>query len=99
LYIATDLKETRQQPLLSRFYSTFPCTFDLSDFKRHLAPLDRFINPIDGIPLRSHLLPFIDALVAAKALRVAGTKGSTFSYYIEDVLWRTSHDLPIKQRG
>ncbi|KXN90127.1 hypothetical protein AN958_04617 [Leucoagaricus sp. SymC.cos] len=99
LYIATDLRETQVQPLLKRFRATFPCSFDLSNFTRHLASLDHLVNKVDGVPLRSHLLPFIDALVAAKALRVVGTKGSTFSYYVEDVLWRRIHKLPIKQRG
>lgn len=99
LYIATDLKNTQHHPLLLRFRTLFPCTFDLSDFVSHLAPLDQLVNPTDGVPLRPHFLPFVDALVAAKALRVVGTKGSTFSHYIEDVLWKRSHNLPIKQRG
>jgi hypothetical protein len=99
LYIATDLRDSRNHPLLLRFRAFFPCSFDLSDFSFQLALLDQLVNPVDGVPLRRHFLPFVDALVASKALRVAGTRGSTFSYYIEDILWRHNHDLPIKQRG
>ncbi|KAF9453938.1 hypothetical protein P691DRAFT_718317 [Macrolepiota fuliginosa MF-IS2] len=99
LYIATDLKNPTKHPLFSRFRILFPCIFDLSDFASYLSPLDQLINPLDGVPLRSHFTPFIDALVAARAFRVAGTQGSTFSYYIEDVLWKRNHNLPIKQRG
>lgn len=99
LYVATDLKNPHHQPLLDPFRMFFPCMFALSDFKRNLAPLDQVINGIDGVPLRPHLLPFIDALIAGKAQRVIGTKGSTFSYYIEDILWRRIHRLPIKERG
>ncbi|KAJ3568446.1 hypothetical protein NP233_g5709 [Leucocoprinus birnbaumii] len=99
LYIATDLNNSRHQPLLDRFRALFPCVVDISDFSQYLNPLDHTINPMDGVPLRTHLFPFLDALVAAKATRVVGTKGSTFSYYIEDVLWRRFHNVPIKQRG
>lgn len=99
LYVATDLKNPHHQPLLDPFRAVFPCIFTLSDFKHNLTPLNQVINRIDGIPLRPHLLPFVDALVAGKAQRVVGTKGSTFSYYIEDILWRRIHRLPIKERG
>lgn len=99
LYIATDLRDTRNHPLLLRFRAFFPCTFDLSNFSSHLTLLNQLVNPVDGLPLRRHFLPFVDALIASKAVRVAGTRGSTFSYYIEDILWRRNHDLPIKQRG
>lgn len=98
LYIATDLRNPRENPSLASFRHTFPCTFYLSDFTSELGPLDQLINPDDGVPLRPHLLPFLDALVAAKALRVVGTKGSTFSYYIED-LWKRFHDFPMEQHG
>ena len=99
LYVATDLKNPHHQPLLDPFRAVFPCIFTLSDFKHNLTPLNQVINGIDGVPLRPHLLPLVDALVAGKAQRVVGTKGSTFSYYIEDILWRRIRGLPIKERG
>jgi hypothetical protein len=49
--------------------------------------------------LGSFLPPFLDAIIASKARVVVGTPGSTFSRFVEDVLWRAYHDWDIVQRG
>jgi hypothetical protein len=98
LFIATDLHEPASDPLLEPLLRTFPCTFFLEDFSGVLTMLDDVKN-VDGVHLKSFLLPFIDAMVAAKAGAVAGTEGSTYSDFIVDVLWPMYHDLPITQRG
>jgi len=37
--------------------------------------------------------------VVGKAWEVVGTEGSTFSRFVQDVLWRTYHGWEIVQRG
>ena len=44
-------------------------------------------------------MPFLDAMVVAKAARVVGTPHSTFSLYVQDVLWRLNRGLDIKERS
>ena len=51
------------------------------------------------VPLAPLLSPFLDAIIASKARVVVGTPGSTFSRFVEDVLWRAYHDWDIVQRG
>lgn len=56
-----------------------------------------------SIPYRRSLAPFLppflDAIIASKARVVVGTPGSTFSRFVEDVLWRAYHDWDIVGRG
>ncbi|KAI0055487.1 hypothetical protein BV25DRAFT_1833133 [Artomyces pyxidatus] len=97
LFISTDSPDPRTDPMLQRFLLTFPCTFFLSDILS--AELDGLVSAYDGVPLKGFLLPFVDALVVGGAWAVVGTEGSTFSTYVEDVLWRKSHGWEIARRG
>lgn len=99
LYIATDAKDPTNDPTLSLFLRTFPCTFFLEDFPHQTAVLDTLVNEYDGIKLKPFLLSFLDSMVVAKAWRVVGTNGSTFSQFVQDALWTTYHGLDIVQRG
>jgi hypothetical protein len=91
LYIATDLENPDIHPLLSTFRKTFPCIFFLKDFGVETQPLEQMRSPLDGVDLHQFALPFVDALVLGRALKVVGTEGSTFSQFAEDVLWTSYH--------
>jgi hypothetical protein len=91
LYIATDLENPDIHPLLSTFRKTFPCIFFLKDFAAETQSLEQLRSPHDGVDLRHFALPFVDALVLGRALKVVGTEGSTFSQFAEDVLWTSYH--------
>ncbi|EIN11751.1 hypothetical protein PUNSTDRAFT_83502, partial [Punctularia strigosozonata HHB-11173 SS5] len=56
-------------------------------------------NPRDNLLLLPFLIPLIDAFVISRANGVVGTPGSTFSAYVEDVLWRVQQGLSIAERG
>ncbi|PCH40592.1 hypothetical protein WOLCODRAFT_143158 [Wolfiporia cocos MD-104 SS10] len=99
LFISTDVAYPHEDPLLSRFLRTFPCTFFLADFADHTAALDRLESGYDGVKLKPFLMPFLDAMIAARAWQVVGTEQSTFSAFVQDVLWRTYHGFEIVQRG
>jgi hypothetical protein len=99
LFISTDVKHPLEDPGIAIFLNTFPCTFFLSDFRDLTAPLDKLRNEEDGVRLKQYFLPFLDAMVVGKAWAVVGTEGSTFSQFIQDVLWRTYHGWQIFQRG
>ncbi|KAJ7497060.1 hypothetical protein FB451DRAFT_1209918 [Mycena latifolia] len=99
LFIATDVKNPTADPLFSGFLRTFPCAFFLSDFAVHTRRVDRLRNGYDGTTMRSFLLPLLDAMVVGRGWVVAGTDGSTFSRFIQDVLWRRHHGLDIVERG
>ncbi|KAJ6602194.1 hypothetical protein B0H10DRAFT_2081230 [Mycena sp. CBHHK59/15] len=99
LFISTDVKDPATDPSLSGFLRTFPCTFFLSDFTIQTQRLDNLQNGYDGIPIKPFLLPMLDAMVVGRAWRVAGTEGSTFSRFIQDVLWRRNQGLGIIERG
>ncbi|KAF9564770.1 hypothetical protein CPC08DRAFT_787345 [Agrocybe pediades] len=86
LYIATDMDAPEDNPLLHILRKTFPCHFVLGDFKE-IAPLKNLESPLDGVNLYTFSLPFVDAVVLGKARNVVGTEGSTFSKYVEGVLW------------
>ncbi|KAF8578187.1 hypothetical protein K439DRAFT_1639099 [Ramaria rubella] len=103
LYIATDKPN---HPLLSTFSNTFSCIYLLSDFNIQLkldnislGAKDRFFSTSYDIPLAPFLPPFLDAMIASKARVVVGTSGSTFSRFVEDVLWRTYHGWDVVVRG
>ena len=99
LYISTDALSPTLNPLLWRFLRTFPCTFFLEDFTEQTHPLGVLRSEMDGVPLGSFLMPFVDAMVAGQAYQVIGTESSTFSAFVTDVLWRRYHGFSIVQRG
>lgn len=99
LYISTDVPDPANHPSLRIFFDTFPCTFFLSDFVQELAHLDHLTSGYDGLHVKEFLLPFLDSVVASRAHDMAGTKGSTFTQFTQDVLWRHYHGLEIVQRG
>ncbi|KAF8893929.1 hypothetical protein BD779DRAFT_1435329 [Infundibulicybe gibba] len=99
LFISTDIEEPNNNSFLMGFIRTFPCTFFLSDFQTQISPLNRLQNGRDMLILAKFIRPLIDAMVVARAWRVVGTEGSTFSRYVEDVLWRRYHGAEIIQRG
>jgi len=57
------------------------------------------VSAEDGVPLGPFLAPLLDAAIVARAWAVVGTEGSTFSTYIEGLLWRQEHGHGIVQRG
>lgn len=99
LFISSDASEPWDDPHLALFTRSFPCTFFLSDFPDHTAHLGGMINSLDGLSLQPFLMPFVDALVVARGIQVVGTEGSTYSRFVEDVLWRTNHGYDIVQKG
>ncbi|KAI1795623.1 hypothetical protein LXA43DRAFT_938857 [Ganoderma leucocontextum] len=99
LYISTDAISPSLNPLLWRFLRTFPCSFFLEDFVEQTRPLGVLRSQMDGVPLGSFLMPFVDAMVAGQAYQVVGTESSTFSAFVTDVLWRRYHGFKIVQRG
>jgi hypothetical protein len=70
-----------------------------SSFSSPLQHLSTLRNPYDGLMLKDFLHPFLDAVVAGRAWAVVGTPGSTFSQFVEDVLWREWKGWEIVQRG
>lgn len=99
LYLATDAKDPINEPMLTLFLRTFPCIYFLDDFAESLKALDGLVNEYDGIKLKHFLVPFVDAMVAANAWRTVGTESSTFSRFMEDVLWPSYHGKGIVERG
>jgi hypothetical protein len=99
LFISTDAVDPLNHPSISAFLQTFPCTFFLGDFSSHLTTLNRLRNKYDGVTLKPFLESFIDAMVVGKAWAAVGTEGSTFSRFVEDMLWRTYHGFDILERG
>ncbi|KZT12308.1 uncharacterized protein LAESUDRAFT_175031 [Laetiporus sulphureus 93-53] len=99
LFISTDVSSPSTDLLLRRFVETFPCMFLLGDFPSTTSVLDGLENADDGVRLRPFFMPVLDAMVAARAWQVVGTEQSTFSAFVQDVLWRTYHGYEIVQRG
>ena len=99
LFISTDVSDPFTNVLLRKFFDTFPCTFVLSDFVDEIAPINLLRSGYDGLMLKEFLLPFLDAIVAGKAYQLVGTEGSTFSQFVQDVLWRHYHGWEVVQRG
>lgn len=92
LFVATDVPSPNNHSLLSVFRRTFPCIFFLDDFQTELKPLEGIRSPSDGVYLYPFILPFVDALVASKALNIVGTDKSTFSKYMKEILWVPSEE-------
>ena len=99
LFIATDSKDPHTDKHLGLFRQTFPCVFFLGDFPQEVEPVANIRDPISGVEIGNMLVPFLDAMVIARAARVVGTPHSTFSWYVQDVLWRVNHGLDIKERS
>jgi len=99
LYIATDSKDPHTNEHFSLFRQTFPCVFFLGDFPREVDQIAGIRDPISGVEIGNMLVPFLDAMVVARAARVVGTPHSTFSWYVQDVLWKMNHGLDIGERG
>jgi len=99
LYISTDAQESEKSMLFSIFHKTFPCIFYASDFPGAVAPLMNIRNADDDVPLGKFFLPFLDAMVLGYAKTVFGTDGSTFSRFVQDVLWTTYHGEAVMERG
>ncbi|GAA95578.1 uncharacterized protein L969DRAFT_58563 [Mixia osmundae IAM 14324] len=99
VYLATDAPHPEDHPALSVFFAVFPCTFILSDFDRasphntgpiinSLIYLEKSVNAGDHIGLGRLLIPFLEAMVAAKGAFTVGTTGSTFSGFATGELRR-----------
>lgn len=93
--MATDALDPRTHSALGIFVATFPCLYFLADIHNVAKVLGGVVNPLDASPMTRFLLPFLDALVASKAASVVGTPESTFSRYVEDILWPTEHGIDI----
>ncbi|BGP52781.1 hypothetical protein JCM8202v2_000338 [Rhodotorula sphaerocarpa] len=93
LYLATDSRSPETDPNLAIFFEAFPCTFVLSDFSSpdvhrndgiavpSVDEMTRLVNKLDNVPLGRLFLPFLEAVVAAKARLTVGTSRSTFSAF------------------
>jgi len=99
LFIATDSKDPHTNEHFNLFRQTFPCVFFLGDFPREAEQIAGIRDPISRVEIGNMLVPFLDAMVVARAARVVGTPHSTFSWYVQDVLWRVNHGLDIGERG
>jgi hypothetical protein len=84
IYIATDIRNARTNPLLSKFFNTFPCVFLLDDFKPELSELKSGFH--DDKPLIPYMIPMLDLLVSSHGHTFYGTNSSTFSRYIEQMM-------------
>lgn len=51
-----------------------------------IETMERLVNEADGTKLGRMMVPFLEAIVAAKARKVVGTSGSTFGIYVERFL-------------
>lgn len=109
LFLATDSAIPTTDPAFTFLFRLFPCTFVLGDFFSPsevnseavpaLVELSKVRNKEDKVELGSFLIPFVDAMVAAKGRAMVGTTGSTFSRFAVDVLHQNYHGWPIVERG
>lgn len=82
---------------LHRSLQTHP---DLSSLPHpNLKSLHKLTSSFDHTPLQPPLLPLLDALITSHAWGVVGTDGSTFSTYLEGVLWRGAWGMRAVGRG
>ncbi|CAI2169324.1 5599_t:CDS:2 [Funneliformis geosporum] len=98
IFIATDAASPRTNPLLFKFFNTFPCVFVLDDFGQDLIDIKYVRNAQDKTPLAKYLIPMLDAMISAKGFQFMGTPKSTFSNYINTTLHPiyTGKELTIK---
>ncbi|CAG8485611.1 11657_t:CDS:2 [Funneliformis caledonium] len=87
IFIATDAASPRNNPLLFKFFNTFPCVFVLDDFGQDLIDIKYVRNAQDKTPLAKYLIPMLDSMISAKGFQFIGTPKSTFSKYIETTLF------------
>jgi hypothetical protein len=99
LFIATDSRDPHTDEHFGLFHKTFPCLFFLGDFPQDVEPIATIRDPNSGMEIGDMLVPFLDAMVVARAARVVGTPHSTFSWYVQDVLWRVNHGFDIEERN
>jgi hypothetical protein len=98
LFVATDVEDALA---LAPLRAAFPCTVLLRDLEDvpEMSMLNRLVSAEDGVLLAPFLAPLLDAAIVARAWAIVGTKGSTFSTYVEDLLWPLEHGHQIAQRG
>ncbi|KAH9061857.1 hypothetical protein EDB87DRAFT_1560252 [Lactarius vividus] len=97
LFVATDMEDA---PALAPLRAAFPCMVLMKDLVlSEVRALGRLVNAEDGVRLGPFLVPLLEAAIAAQAWAVVGTEGSTFSAYVEDLLWQREHGRQIVQRG
>ncbi|KAH9169189.1 hypothetical protein EDB89DRAFT_1854751 [Lactarius sanguifluus] len=97
LFVATDMEDA---PALAPLRAAFPCMVLMRDLVvPEVRALGRLVNAEDGVRLGPFLVPLLEAAIAAQAWAVVGTEGSTFSSYVEDLLWQREHGREIVQRG
>jgi hypothetical protein len=98
LFVATDVEDA---VVLAPLQAAFPCMILLRDLAEipEVRMLDRLVSADDGVRLGSFLAPLLDAEIVARGWAVVGTEGSTFSTYVEELLWRWEHGRPIVERG
>ncbi|PLW17276.1 hypothetical protein PCASD_18356 [Puccinia coronata f. sp. avenae] len=105
LFLATDSPLPEVEPALKTFFKAFPCTYLLNDFDLssikdiRISPQDRQPRTSTDPALGKLMVPFLDALVAARAASFVGTPGSTFSDFVNNSLFRTYHNLSIIEFG
>lgn len=83
IFIATDARKPRMNPLLRKIFNTFPCVLTLDDFSTELVELRALQIEAERVSLEPYLIPMVDAIIASRGLVFFGTKDSTFSTYIE----------------
>lgn len=98
LFVATDVEDA---VVLAPLQAAFPCMILLRDLAEipEVRLLDGLVSADDGVGLGSFLAPLLDAEIVARGWAVVGTEGSTFSTYVEELLWRWEHGRPIVERG
>ncbi|KAI8145407.1 hypothetical protein BJV82DRAFT_603555 [Fennellomyces sp. T-0311] len=84
VFMATDSRDPRNDPLFEKIFQTFPCIVTLNDmFQYEKSNLYDMVNPEDGIQYGKFLVPFLDGLIASHAQEFTGSMWSTFSSYIK----------------
>ncbi|KAI9430443.1 hypothetical protein H4582DRAFT_1824133 [Lactarius indigo] len=97
LFVATDMEDS---PALAPLRAAFPCLVLMRDLVvPEVRALGRLVSAEDGVRLGPFLVPMLEAAIAARAWAVVGTEGSTFSTYVEDLLWQREHGRQIVERG
>jgi hypothetical protein len=98
LFVATDVEDAL---VLAPLRAAFPCLILLRDLAEipEVQMLERLASADDGVHLGSFLAPLLDAAIVARGWAVVGTEGSTFSTYVEELLWQLEHERQMVERG